>query len=199
MGQGSSTEAKEDVQSGVRLAPELEGKIRRFVVVCFRDRPAHSVLCKAAIIRDFQNQTIQEEWNKFRAGVLVRRNDRRMKLSDAAKQQMQEREVRAVQRQQRMASLDQAIDEMKAKFADDSIALKYDADNLTKRFEKPAPKEKPKILPCLGPRAHWMDCIKKYAVDPRPCDAYLATLEKCVNETIVKRGATPEPGPTSRN
>jgi hypothetical protein len=31
-----------------------------------------------------------------------------------------------------------------------------------------------------------MDCATKYQDDTRPCDAYLAALEKCVQETVVR-------------
>jgi hypothetical protein len=148
----------------------------------------------ADIVRDFSNQVVQEEWTKFRATVLSRQHERSQQLSKAAQQQQHEREVFNVQRQQRIQNLDATIDDLNAKFSDGAVALEYDAKALYRKFEtagtlQDPSKSRSKVaapVPCLGPRAHWMDCAIKYQVDTRPCDAYLATLERCVQETVVK-------------
>jgi hypothetical protein len=147
-----------------------------------------------AIVRDFQNQTLQQEWDKFRTSVLIRRNERAKALNEAQVAQKQQREVQAALLAQRKASLDQAIDEMNAKFSDEAIALEYDASKLLQKFQAPAIltvvyddiDKDSRPLPCLGQRAHWMDCQKKYAADSRPCNAYVEALEQCVKDTISK-------------
>jgi hypothetical protein len=143
---------------------------------------------------------VQEEWTKFRATVLNRQHERSQHLSQAAQQQQQrEREVLNLQRQQRVQALDARIDDLNATFSDAAVALEYDAKALYRKFEtagalpeqtSTSQSQKKQVaaaaVPCLGPRAHWMDCAIKYRVDTRPCDAYLATLERCVQETVVK-------------
>jgi hypothetical protein len=156
----------------------------------------------ADIVRDFSNQVVQEEWTKFRATVLNRQHERSQHLSQAAQQQQREREVLNLQRQQRVQALDARIDDLNATFSDAAVALEYDAKALYRKFEtagalpeqtSTSQSQKKQVaaaaaaaVPCLGPRAHWMDCAIKYRVDTRPCDAYLATLERCVQETVVK-------------
>ena len=93
---------------------------------------------------------------------------------------------------QKHEQLDQTISDLNAKFIDESIALQYDASNLLEKFEIKTNNEHDGIekdskpLPCLGQRAHWIDCQKKYAKDPRPCHSYVDELEKCVTSTISK-------------
>jgi hypothetical protein len=153
----------------------------------------------ADIVRDFSNQVVQEEWTKFRASVLNRQNDRARELSRLEQQRRAEAEMAREQQHQRLRALDDTLDELNAAFADAAIALEHDARALDRQLETvggprknpaaaggkdvPAPKAS---VPCLGPRAHWMDCVTKYRIDTRPCDAYLATLERCVQETVVK-------------
>ena len=151
----------------------------------------------ADIVRDFSNQVVQEEWTKFRATVLNRQHERSQQLSRAAQQQQHEREALNLQRQQRIQALDAKIDDLNATFSDLAVALEYDAKAFYRKFEtagalpesstaQAKKKKAAAAVPCLGPRAHWMDCAIKYRIDTRPCDAYLATLERCVQETVVK-------------
>lgn len=146
-------------------------------------------------MRDFQNQAVQEEWDKFRTSVLVRRREREQAMSAAEIQLSRDREARNAERAQRMSGLDETIDGLSAKFADDAVALEYDAAALAKKYtggEGRVAGSSGKVYPCLGPRAHWLDCTKKYLHDTRPCDAYLTALEKCVNEAIVKGSTAPK-------
>jgi hypothetical protein len=143
-------------------------------------------------VRDFQSQLLQEEWNKFGTSILIRRNERLQRLQAAATENQQKRHVEAAARQQRMATIDAAMDEMQAKIADQTVAIDYDASQLLYKFRGwtdnvnvDADKES-KPLPCLGQRAHWIDCQRKYAADSRPCNFYVAALEECVQRTIGK-------------
>lgn len=142
------------------------------------------------MLREFQNQVLQEEWDKFRFSVIAQRDQRHKHMTEAALVLEQRRQVAAARRQQRMHLLDTAIDEMNAKFADESVALEYDANALIQRFETKKVNGVDKVRPCLGPRAHWMDCAKKYSKDTRPCDAYMDILEKCVKDAIVNSTTT---------
>jgi hypothetical protein len=89
--------------------------------------------------------------------------------------------------------IDNSIDDLNAKFADTAIALQHDANRMLEKFKIPenfiqdsegSINKDSKPLPCLGQRAHWIDCQKKYASDSRPCNAYFEALEKCVLDTI---------------
>jgi len=104
-----------------------------------------------------------------------------------------ERQARAEERAQRMTAVDERLDELNAKFTDLSVALKYDANSLSEKYiiksDSHATLDS-RPLPCLGPRAHWIDCQKKFASDfSEPCGAYLEALENCVNETLAKDNA----------
>lgn len=146
----------------------------------------------ADIIRDFESQTLQEEWNRFGKSVMQQRNVRIRSTQEAvaANQQkmMQAREAR----QKRTESLDHHLEHLKASFVDGAKALDYDSSKLIERYggwttkEVDDPTKPSKPLPCLGPRAHWIDCQKKYgAVDSRPCNFYIEALEECVHQTIT--------------
>ena len=145
-------------------------------------------LSAASIIRDFSTKQLQEEWDSFLSSVLQRRDERIQKKAAALEATEQQRQWRATERSSREAAVQSALDSLQAIFADESVSLNYDADRLSQKYgllESVAVNGKP--LPCLGERAHWLDCGKKYVQDTRPCDTYLAALERCVvNETIVK-------------
>lgn len=128
----------------------------------------------------------------------MRRQERENAVQASLREVEQQRSIRVAERSQRISNLDQTIDQLKAKFADTSIALQYDANALTNKYVGGTTHTNPnnddtttttaptkRVSPCLGPRAHWLDCTKKYLVDTRPCDAYLTALENCVNEAIV--------------
>lgn len=122
--------------------------------------------------------------------VLSRRNERLQRLHAAVTENQQKRHVEAAARQQRMTSIDTAIDQMQAEIADQTISIDYDASQLLKKFGYMTAKanddveKESKPLPCLGQRAHWIDCQRKYAADSRPCNFYVAALEECVTRTI---------------
>jgi hypothetical protein len=99
-----------------------------------------------------------------------------------------------------LQKLDSAIESMNAKFADEVIAANYDADRAIQQYGStwlPSSSNSNNIIdeaeaaiqtsPCLGPRAHWMFCAQKYLQDTRPCDAYLAVLDKCVQNVILHK------------
>ena len=134
-------------------------------------------------MRDFSNQTLQDEWNKFRTDVLSRRHERVQKQAAALQKQQAETQARQAQDQQYIQALQEKIEAMNAEFSDKSIALQYDTDRALQQSSN-STAVKP-ISHCLGERAHWIDCSTKYALDTRPCDAYLAALEACVKDTII--------------
>ena len=144
------------------------------------------------IVRDFQNKAVQDQWNVFRASVLGRRHDRHALLLQAAQQAEAQQASRAAQANERMKRLDDAIETMNAKFSDQVVAASYDADHYISQYasDAPASSKDVAVSPCLGPRAHWMFCAQKYVNDTRPCDAYLAVLERCVQDAIIQKPQT---------
>lgn len=149
-----------------------------------------------AIVRDFQNQALQDEWDQYRKSVLIQRTERSNSIANAHQELQYQHQQQMMIAAQKHEQLDQIISELNANFIDEAIALQYDASNLLEKFEiktnvltKDAYdgiEKDSKPLPCLGQRAHWIDCQKKYAKDPRPCHAYVDELEKCVTSTISK-------------
>ena len=141
-------------------------------------------------MRDFQSKVLQEEWNKFGTSVIMRRNQRLQELEQATAQYQHRRHLASISRQQRMEALDASIDEMQANITDSLVANEYDADKLIQKYghwihaEIDDPNRESKPLPCLGERAHWIDCQKKYAVDSRPCNFYVSALEQCVQRAL---------------
>jgi hypothetical protein len=151
-------------------------------------RLTHS-LYSADIIRNFQSKVLQEEWNKFGTSLLIRRNERLQRLQERFAELQHQRHLASVARQQRMVSLDTALDQMQATFADQAVALEYDTTKLIKQYShwldiKVEEERDSKPLPCLGQRAHWIDCQTKYSADSRPCNFYVTALEECVQRTI---------------
>ena len=147
------------------------------------------------IIRDFQNHLVQAEWNAFRAGLLDRRNERMSNARTALAQKQAQWNDEKQRRDFKMAQLDAILDEAAAKVTDTTVALSHDMKVLERKVQEA---ERPpssssssvgggtgRVVPCLGPRAHWVDCAHKYEFDPRPCDAYLAALERCVQDAVV--------------
>ncbi|GKY98595.1 hypothetical protein MPSEU_000816200 [Mayamaea pseudoterrestris] len=176
MGNRNSTELGETPVSGVSLSQDLQDDI----------------------VRDFQNKAVQEQWNIFRAGVLGRRHDRHEQLLQAAQQIESHRSASASQAAERLHHLDHAIERMNAAFSDQLVAANHDADHAIKQYsdslvtaasnasdENDSTSAATNTSPCLGPRAHWMVCAQKYVHDTRPCDEYLAVLDKCVQDAIL--------------
>lgn len=114
------------------------------------------------IARDLQNEEIQSAWQNVQVSILERRAERNRQLQETsarlqgASKQMEAWAVRN-------AELDANIEELQAKFANGKVALEYDAKNVADRLKEYQPWKK--AMPCLGQRAHWIDCQKKYAMD----------------------------------
>jgi hypothetical protein len=188
---------EETVGSGVTLAPELEGTFNRFDTTSNNADSSKTTLFFlihtphiADIVRDFHSKVLQEEWNKFGSSVIIRRNERLQELEQATAQYQHQRHLASISRQQRMEALDTSIDEMQANITDLLVESEYDADKLIQKYghwinaEIDDPNRESKPLPCLGERAHWIDCQKKYAVDSRPCNFYVSALEQCVQRAL---------------
>lgn len=168
MGQSSSREAspvEDGVDSRIKLAPDLAQKIAR----------------------DFQDQEIQNAWRTVQVSILDRRSERDRNVAEvSARLEAATKQMESWKAQN--AELDNTIEDLRAKFSDGKIALDYDTRNVADLIQKSKPWKKE--MPCLGQRAHWIDCQKKYALDSRPCDAYVDALERCVNETVLKKATT---------
>ena len=123
---------------------------------------------------------------------MQRRAERVRGLAEAAAERERSRTAARQARQQRLGRLDESAEALRARFADLSVASDYDADRLLGRYgflagrEYADPGKESRPLPCLGPRAHWIDCQKKYAPDSRPCNHYVRALEDCVRKTVGK-------------
>jgi hypothetical protein len=144
---------------------------------------------------------LQTEYDSFRQKVLTRRNERIHQAAAALEASYAQRQAAVAARAPRIAAVEETLEGMEARFTDAAIALEYDAQRLLEKFGAPSsssnrdpdnnnPKSRPKQLPCLGERAHWMDCSKKYVQDTRPCDAYVRALERCGNEAIIQKTTT---------
>jgi hypothetical protein len=139
-----------------------------------------------AMVRDFRNQALQNEWNTFRTSVLTHRAERQQNLAHQNGALLQQRQMRATEVAQRNAALDDRLDTLNAKFTDISVGLEYDTARVQEKFGEPKTENLEKeVKHCLGERVHWMFCQQKYANDSRPCNAYLSALETCVSKTIV--------------
>mmetsp|Transcript_12496 Transcript_12496/g.34692 ORF Transcript_12496/g.34692 Transcript_12496/m.34692 type:complete len:168 (-) Transcript_12496:116-619(-) len=164
MGQGSSTEA--DASPGenaaVKITPALGEKIAL----------------------DYQNQELNKAWKGVQVSILERRNRREQAMSAALAEQRRANEEQKQIMAARHQRLDDSIHDLNQEFSARLAEIESGTSVLTDDLFDLA--QKKQTLPCLGPRAHWLDCHKKYAIDSRPCDAYLETLEKCVTEAIVK-------------
>lgn len=194
MGQSNSTESvtveTEAEGSGVGLSSDFEGNAyRQIVELALAYLTTCISLISAQILRDFQNQAVQDEWNKYRASILMRRNERLQHLAETTQRLQQQRQARAADFNKKNALLDETIDKFQSQFHDIAVALEYDVKRASERYVF-KPKEgielDSKPLPCLGERAHWMDCQKKYVEDTWPCHPYVEALEKCVNRAIAE-------------
>jgi hypothetical protein len=150
---------------------------------------------KEKIVQDFQNEQLQQAWNKVQISMLERRGQRTQAEQEAEAQLQANRQAAQVA-QARSAQLTEAMERFKAKFTDEAVAFEYDVKNLLQKQQallndnENNNAESSKPLPCLGPRAHWIDCQKKYALDSRPCDSHLQALEKCIRQSILKESYT---------
>ena len=140
------------------------------------------------IALDFQTEKLNEAWRGVQVSVLQRRNQRAEAMNEAMARQSAAAEGELQVLQARHQHLDSQIDVLKKEFDDSLLALEYSTKLLSEDLDEKL-RQHQKTLPCLGPRAHWLDCQKKYALDSRPCDAYLETLEQCVTDTIVKNSS----------
>jgi hypothetical protein len=144
-------------------------------------------------VQDFQNKQLQQAWNKVQVSMLERRGQR-TRAEQEADAQLQANRQAAQVAQARSAQLTEAMERLKAKFTDEAVAFEYDVKNLLQKQQAVLANsdgednntESSKALPCLGPRAHWIDCQKKYALDSRPCDSHLQAMENCIRQSILK-------------
>eukprot|EP00522_Entomoneis_paludosa_P010489 CAMPEP_0172447746 /NCGR_PEP_ID=MMETSP1065-20121228/6980_1 /TAXON_ID=265537 /ORGANISM="Amphiprora paludosa, Strain CCMP125" /LENGTH=165 /DNA_ID=CAMNT_0013199113 /DNA_START=35 /DNA_END=532 /DNA_ORIENTATION=+ len=162
MGQASSTEAATIDEPAVKISPALGEKIAL----------------------DYQNEELNKAWQGVQVSILNRRNQREQAMSAALTQQKMANEEQRQIMAARHRRLDERIEALNGDFANRMAEIEHGTSMLKEDLDEI--QNKKQTLPCLGPRAHWLDCHKKYALDSRPCDAYLATLEKCVTEAIVK-------------
>ena len=136
------------------------------------------------IATDFQNEELNKVWKGVQVSILERRNQRetamKASMEDHQNTTEQQRQIMAA----RHAELDDRIKSLESQFTTHLSELEQNTKIFVDELDTSV---KEKNLPCLGPRAHWLDCHKKYSLDVRPCDAYLATLEKCVNEAVVNK------------
>jgi hypothetical protein len=142
------------------------------------------------MLRDFQSESLQEQWNKFGATVMDRRAQREHALYKA--KESSDRKIQSVlaSQQQRTLGVEAATVSMEAQFKHELQVTDQRAAQLleqygiwtTKALDDPHKASKP--LPCLGPRAHWLDCQMKYHPDSRPCNGYVDALEECVRQTL---------------
>lgn len=100
------------------------------------------------------------------------------------------RNVQAMQKQ-RNAGVEAATASMEHQFQKEMESVDQKATQLLEKYglwtdKKVAdPDKESKPLPCLGPRAHWLDCQLKYNPDSRPCKSYVEALEECVRQTLA--------------
>jgi glycerol-3-phosphate dehydrogenase len=151
----------------------------------------------ADIVRDFQSESLQEEWNKFGAKVMDRRAQRENALHRA--REASEHKIRAVHdnaRQLTTTMAQQQTDQLEAQFRREYQSSDQKATELLGRYgmwtnrsqsdkDVDDPSKVSKPLPCLGPRAHWIECQQKYHPDSRPCVIYVEALEECVRQTLA--------------
>jgi len=147
---------------------------------CLRDFELVSNALAAEIVEDFNNQQLNQEWNKFRTEVLHARNARIQEKAVALQQKQQD----LGQAQQNAEAANHQFETLSAKFSDLQTALEYDMNRITEEYHLSSAPSTTATTKCLGERAHWVDCAQKYATDSRPCDAYFLALEKCVQDTV---------------
>ena len=139
------------------------------------------------IAKDFQNEELQKAWRTVQGSIVDKMKGRDHLVAETSAR-LQSSTMQMEAWRERIAELDGTIEGLRAKFSDGKVALDYDTRNVADvlRENQPWMKE----MPCLGQRAHWIDCQKKYALDSRPCDAYVEALEHCVNEAVVNKAVS---------
>lgn len=151
----------------------------------------HFPLASEQITRDFIRADMKEQMNKQMNVSFKKAKDHhdkrvRQKAKDLDKAQEKLLDLRSIERRTQEHN---EMEDLSANLADGLIALDHDVNKVAHRFgitaDTPA-HGPPPLNVCLGERAHWIDCAKKYVVDTRPCDAYMDALDRCVNQTILK-------------
>jgi hypothetical protein len=214
MGQSSSSPtadasaASKEMTSGVSLSPELEGMrfvflqlVKSNVVATLKLTCKLFLLHTAAMLQDFQNEILQQEWTNYRSTVLERHRQRTFDRNQAVLDLQQHSEQRK-KLLARTNELDAEIESLQAKFTDLSTAVEYDVQKLGEKYRVSFSEPNSGIRPangitlltkrsttstrtCLGPRAHVIDCMSKYRNDVRPCSAYVDALEMCVSDIVT--------------
>jgi hypothetical protein len=140
------------------------------------------------IATDLANEELQNAWRYVQVSILDSRVERQRVVDETAGR-LQASAGRLQVWLERNEALDNKLEGLQAQFSDAAVALQYDA---TKAQEQLASSRAWKhSMPCLGQRAHWIDCQKKYALDSRPCDPYLHELGKCVQGVVVTKSPSP--------
>lgn len=137
----------------------------------------------ADIVQSFQSEALKTQWEKLQAKILMNHKDR-ITQDQVRKAQVQEELSQWRKHNDAVhASLDQKLDDLRAKFSDAQVAVSYDVGKLEQRLEK-VPKFGGKDGACLDVRMALVNCFKGVE-DVRECDDVLYAMERCVKQTVI--------------
>lgn len=138
---------------------------------------------QADIVQSFQSEALQTQWEKLQAKILTNHRER-ITQDEIRKAQVQE-EIQKWRKHNDAvhASLDQKLDELRAKFTDAKVAITYDVEKLEGKLGK-VPKFGGTDGACLDVRMAVSNCFKGEK-DVRQCDDVLGVLENCVKKTVT--------------
>lgn len=143
----------------------------------------HNFLFPADIVQSFQSEALKTQWEKLQAKILMNHKDR-ITQDQVRKAQVQEELSQWRKHNDAVhASLDQKLDDLRAKFSDAQVAVSYDVGKLEQRLEK-VPKFGGKDGACLDVRMALVNCFKGVE-DVRECDDVLYAMERCVKQTVI--------------
>jgi hypothetical protein len=136
----------------------------------------------AEIVNSFQSEVLQTQWEKLQAKILTNHNERVTQAE--ARNAAVEEELTKWRNHNEVVqnSLDQKIDELKAKFADSSVAIAYDVGKLEEKIGN-SPKFGSNEA-CSDVRISLTSCYNG-TDDIRKCDEIVKAMERCAKQTIM--------------
>jgi len=186
---GDNGDATSVNNSGVFLSNELQCKWYWLANVHIKQHQhltnchnLHSETYAAEIVNAFQSEELKTQWEKLQAGIITN-HEKRVSKAEARSATVEKELTRWRKDNEAVQSaLDQKIDELKAKFADASVAIAYDVGKLEEKIGS-----SPKFggnEACSDIRITLANCYK-YTDDIRSCDEIVKAMETCAKQTIM--------------
>lgn len=181
--QSTETTANSQIESPVEENEELlNDETSKFGIVLGNN-------LQASLVKDFQNQILEEEWNNRKRNLMQQTDDRVLREQEFAETFQEKREKFLSSKNQVQADLDSRLESLKANFSDEYFDSNYDIDAALKKYAggSSSSSKQDENKPCLDARLNLTQCYNDGDKEKDSCKPLMDQLEKCVNNFLISQ------------